>query len=116
MRNKSCRSTSRWSATGSVRPSKKERQMTDGWEELRSRSHLIPIIVPDLFSVDECARILQLCEGHELQPGRIWCGESYGVDRSRRDLSTAYIPRADDTGWIYDRMDRAFFDAAAAWG
>ena len=90
--------------------------MTDGWEELRSRSHLIPIIVPDLFSVDECARILQLCEGHELQPGRIWCGESYGVDRSRRDLSTAYIPRADDTEWIYDRMDRAFFDAAAAWG
>ena len=89
--------------------------MNDGWEALRTKSHLTPEIIPDLFSPDECVRIIQLFAAHELQPGRIWHGAGYDVDSSRRNLETAYIPRADDTRWIYDRMDRAFFEAASAW-
>jgi PKHD-type hydroxylase len=90
--------------------------MNDGWQELRTRSHRVPAVIPDLFSPAECARIVQLLAAHPMQPGLTWDGQTYSVNTSHRDLETAYVRRSADTIWIYERMDQAFFRTANAWG
>ena len=90
--------------------------MNDGWQDTRTRSYLPQIVVPGLFSSDECARIIQLFAERPLEPGRMWDGVGFVVNTTKRGVDTAYVPRSEDTAWIYDRMDSAFFRLAKVWG
>jgi|SRR5215469_3604099 len=71
--------------------------------------------IAELFSPDECSAITKLCERHPVRDGQVWTRTGYAVDRRIRDLRTAYVPRNDETQWIFDRMDQLFVRVASRW-
>jgi PKHD-type hydroxylase len=70
---------------------------------------------PTAFSDSECDRIIALAASGPVIPATVY-GDSYRVDRSVRDVATAYRARDESTAWIYDRLDRLFAEAGETLG
>lgn len=66
---------------------------------------------PDAFSVDECDRIVGLGQaGGEAAP--VWVQDAYGIDSAARDVRTALQARNTANGWLFERLDALFAEAA----
>jgi PKHD-type hydroxylase len=72
--------------------------------------------VPQAFAEDECERLIALGEQAGLVPATVWAGAADEVVDALRSARTSYHPRGPQTGWIYDRLDRLFGEAGAAFG
>ena len=69
-------------------------------EDLRqSEMVTTPQVMLEVFSPDECRRIVERCERHQLHQGQI----SHQQENYRR-ASAAWIAPDDDTRWIYERV------------
>jgi len=67
---------------------------------------------PDAFTPSECAAIVALGEARVLAPATVWSGSGDHVDPSVRQAARCY-PTRDEVGWVYDRLDTLFAEAAA---
>lgn len=70
---------------------------------------------PNIFTSDECQRLIQMMEVSGVQQiARVWCEQDgcYVVDPERRKLVTANIPRDERSAWAFDRLDGWFRHAA----
>lgn len=67
---------------------------------------------PFAFSAAECDAILELAAARAGAEAPVWDGAGYRVDADRRRAVTRLLARADDTAWLFDRLD-ALFAAAA---
>ena len=74
-----------------------------------SRTYLA---VPAAFTDGECDRIVAMGEAIGGAPGPVYGGDGYIVDRARRDVLTALVPRDEASEWLFVRLD-ALFGAAA---
>jgi PKHD-type hydroxylase len=69
------------------------------------------------FSAEECDRIIALGEAGRPHPAPVYgsAGDEQ-VDPAVRDVTTSHRARAEDTAWLYDRLDALFAEAAEALG
>ena len=72
--------------------------------------------VPGAFSADECAAIAALGEAAPAANAPVWTDLGYAVDADARSASTALRIRDAETGWLFDRLDALFAEAAARLG
>lgn len=72
--------------------------------------------IPEAFSDKECDALIALGEQAGLKPATVWAGEGDTVDVAVRRAETSYHPRALETAWIYDRLDRLFAAAGDRFG
>jgi PKHD-type hydroxylase len=80
------------------------------WRQDRSMAMLYHA-VPQAFTPAECDAIIALAEGGgEAAP--VWGDGGYHVDPSQRDVPTSLHPRGPANGWLFDRLDALFSDAA----
>ena len=86
------------------------------WQEMRNRSYESHVVLPGLFTREECGQIISLCEAHPSVPGMTCNEQGYGVNLAVRKVGTAYMPRSAELSWICERMDREFFRLATHWG
>jgi PKHD-type hydroxylase len=71
---------------------------------------------PDAFTAAECDRILALAAPADALPGPVWNGESYQVDRARRDVASQLVARDAAHEWLFARLDVLIAEAAMAFG
>jgi PKHD-type hydroxylase len=72
--------------------------------------------VPQAFSDSECDALIALAERAGLVPATVWSATGDTVQEAVRSAETSYHPRACDTAWVYDRLDRLFAEAGEAFG
>lgn len=84
---------------------------------LISRSITPYVRFENMFSPEECDRIIAIGESIQLMPGTLWNDETkeFEVDLSARKVLTSYHPRSSHTDWIYQRMDHYFLKVADLW-
>ncbi len=70
-------------------------------------------VVPAAFSVDECDRIVSLCEPEPAELATLEGGEDTATTRSS---SVSWLPADEDTWWIYERLGELAVDANEHWG
>lgn len=68
--------------------------------------------VAGAFTAEECARIVALGADVRTRPAHVWGGAAYHVDERVRSATQSYHPRSSATGWVYDRIDALFAEAA----
>ncbi|WP_375744943.1 2OG-Fe(II) oxygenase [Corallococcus interemptor] len=90
--------------------------MVEEWKSLRNRSHVPFLVIPGVFSQAECRAIIDICSSHPAKSGQTWDGKAYTTNNDIRRLDTAYVPRSEQTQWVFDRMDKVFFKTAEYWG
>ncbi len=71
---------------------------------------------PDAFTAAQCDALVALAEARGLEPGPVWGGTAYGVSPDVRRVSRAYLPRTEEVGWVYARLDALFALAAQRLG
>ena len=76
-----------------------------------SRTYLA---VAEAFGAAECDRIVAMGEATGGAPGPIYGGDGYAVDRARRDVLSALLPRDAESEWLFARLDALFGAAAEA--
>ena len=78
----------------------------------------MPLIhdVPEAFSDAECDALIALGVRAGLAPATVWTPAGDAVEAAIRSAETSYHPRAPETAWIYDRLDRFFAEAGEAFG
>jgi PKHD-type hydroxylase len=78
----------------------------------------MPLIhdVRQTFTDSECDALIALAERSGLVPATVWSEAGDRVQAAIRSAETSYHPRSDETGWIYDRLDRLFAEAGSAFG
>lgn len=86
------------------------------WTRLRNRSYDLFLAVPEVFTREECARIIEICSASRLHDGETSTAFGPTVDHEQRHVTAAYVPRSRETEWIYARMDSVFHRCAAYWG
>ena len=69
---------------------------------------------PRAFSASECDRIIGLAAPFAMEPGPVWGGAGYGVDERMRKVAISFHGREGTAGWIVDRLDLLFGQAAEA--
>jgi PKHD-type hydroxylase len=74
------------------------------------------LAVPNAFSAEECDRIVALGEAAEGEPGPVYGGGGYGVDRRQRDVRTTLHARSEANAWVFDRLDDMFAVGAEEFG
>jgi len=89
--------------------------MNPDWQEY-SKIKVPYVVIPDLFSSDECSQILAFFEDKPLEEGATWSKDGYVVNPSARSVKTHYSPRTEANDWIYERMDKGFFQVANTLG
>jgi PKHD-type hydroxylase len=72
--------------------------------------------VPEAFSAAECDALIALGERAGLAPATVWTPAGDSVVPTSRSAETSYHPRGAETAWIYERLDRLFAEAGAAFG
>jgi PKHD-type hydroxylase len=72
------------------------------------------LAVPDAFAPEECDRIVALGAAGASEPGPVYGADGYGVDRSRRDVTTMLQARDAESEWMFARLDAVFAAAADA--
>lgn len=71
------------------------------------------LAVTQAFAAAECDAIVAMASGGgEAAP--VWGDGGYAVDRSQRDVPTSLHPRGLANGWLFDRLDALFGEAAEA--
>jgi PKHD-type hydroxylase len=68
----------------------------------------------DAFSGAECDRIIALGEAGRPHAAPVYGSAGETVDPAVRDVTTCYRARDGETGWLYDRLDALFIEAAQA--
>lgn len=71
------------------------------------------LAVAQAFNPAECDAIVALAEGGGAA-ALVFGDAGYHVDRSQRDVPTSLHPRDGANGWLFDRLDALFADAAVA--
>ena len=74
------------------------------------------IAIPGAFSTQECDRLIAIAETAAGQPGPLYGGSGYEVDRRRRDVRTVMQARDAASIWIFKRLDALFAAAAGPIG
>ena len=74
-----------------------------------SRTYLA---APAAFTDRECDRIVAMGEASGGAPGPVYGGDGYTVDRARRDVLSALLPRDETSEWLFARLDVLFAAAA----
>lgn len=83
---------------------------------MKSNTHELFLVIPGLFSEDECKSIIELTKAHTSEPAVVWDkGNFKSIDNIRKS-NTAYIKRDKNSEWIYERMDLLFKKASEYWG
>jgi PKHD-type hydroxylase len=90
-------------------------EKTDDWKSLEGRLHEPCLVIPDVFSAEECTEVIALCARYPMAAGKTFDGAEYSVNPEYRKLTTAYIARSPGMAWIFDRMDKVFFACARHW-
>ncbi|HEX6374756.1 MAG TPA: 2OG-Fe(II) oxygenase [Allosphingosinicella sp.] len=72
--------------------------------------------VAQAFSEAECDALIALGERAGLAPATVWTPAGDAVRTEVRCVETSYHERGPQTAWIYDRLDRLFAEAGAAFG
>jgi PKHD-type hydroxylase len=72
--------------------------------------------VPGAFSEAECEALIALGDEAGLVPATVWTEAGDAVNEAVRSAQTSYHKRGEATAWIYDRLDRLFAEAGAAFG
>lgn len=72
--------------------------------------------VPRAFDESECDALIALGERTGLEPATVWTAAGDAVVAANRSAETSYHPRGPEAAWIYDRLDRLFAEAGAAFG
>jgi PKHD-type hydroxylase len=67
---------------------------------------------PEAFSAAECEAIVALAAHAPLEPATVWSGTADHVDIRTRHAERCYWSRDSETGWIYQRLDALFAEAA----
>jgi PKHD-type hydroxylase len=68
------------------------------------------------FSAAECDAIVALGEAAPDEGAPVWTELGYAVDADARDARTTLRERDAETGWLFERLDALFAEAAAALG
>lgn len=74
------------------------------------------LAVPEAFSGSQCDRILALEALAGTEPGPVWGGQGYALDRTQRDVHAVFLSRSGAAGWLFERLDDLFARAAEAFG
>ena len=67
---------------------------------------------PAAFTAEECDRLIAMGAVAAAQPGPVYSGDGYGVDRGQRDVCTTLHVRDDSNLWLFERLDMLFAAAA----
>ncbi|HEX8257359.1 MAG TPA: 2OG-Fe(II) oxygenase [Allosphingosinicella sp.] len=70
----------------------------------------------DAFSAAECDAMIAIAAADAGEAGPVWGGAGYALDPAVRSVRTVFRARSEETGWIYDRLDRLFGEAAERLG
>ena len=70
----------------------------------------------DVFSADECARLIALAESSALAPAHIYGGADHIPPERVRRVAVSMRERGEASAWFFDRLDALFADAAAELG
>lgn len=65
------------------------------------------------FGDEECDLIIGLAASGQPQPGPVYDASGGRIDPALRHVTTTYRARTAATGWVYDRLDTLFAEAAA---
>jgi PKHD-type hydroxylase len=86
--------------------------------EIAARQSMHPyVVLPGLFSVLECTKIMNDLSDFVRSPGVTWDGEKFTENPIDRKVSNVYLPRSESvTNWVFDRFDVAFKKLALFWG
>lgn len=75
---------------------------------------LLPVVLPDLFSADDCARIVAMAGAAEMEEARLVGGRAVAEKRRAR---LSWLDDEGEAAWVMTRMMRAIADAnRAAYG
>ena len=74
------------------------------------------LALADAFTAAQCEAVIALAAAGAVEPGPVWGGAAYDVDRSHRDVDTRFLARADAPDWLFARLDTLFGIAAEAFG
>ena len=86
------------------------------WTEQVGRSYHPSLVIPQIFSPQECQKIISLSDAYPLQPGVVWNGAEFVEEPHRRRMLTSHLERTPDAAWIHERMDIVFAKTADYWG
>ena len=67
---------------------------------------------PDAFTPEECVRILALAHTRTFEPATVWGQTGDEVVPERRRAERCHLARNAETGWIFERLDALFAEAA----
>lgn len=83
-----------------------------------SRSAMTPIHADrsNVFSAEECERLIALAQGSELAPAPVYGGADHVPPDRVRKVGVSMQPRGESTAWFFDRLDALFADAGAELG
>ena len=70
----------------------------------------------DVFSAEECERLIALAQGSELAPAPVYGGADHVPPDRVRKVGVSMQPRGEATAWFFDRLDALFADAGAELG
>jgi PKHD-type hydroxylase len=78
-----------------------------------SRTYLA---MADAFKPAQCDALVVLGAAAPDAAGPVWTAAAYGIDPDARDVRSTLHERDGDTGWLFDRLDALFAQAAEALG
>lgn len=90
--------------------------LKNDWKNVDTRVLSPYVVVPEVFSHDECSAFIEAFDCLKRSEAETWDGEKFSVNPSCRSLEITRIPISPDIRWIYERMDKVFFWAADLWG
>lgn len=70
----------------------------------------------DAFTPAECEAVVAIAAAAEGEAGPVWGTSGYALDPAARNVRTVLQPRVAEVGWIHDRLDRLFAEAAERLG
>jgi PKHD-type hydroxylase len=68
---------------------------------------------PDAFSAAECADIVSLAKSRGLEPATVYGATGDEVVPDLRRAERCHLRREDSPGWLFERLDALFAEAAA---